>query len=257
MNKKIFSFFLLMLGLQQAFGQLADSEKFKKRAANANNVVIISPSYNAQFPFGNMKDRFGFNSNVGMMLSYRFGKSWIAGVEGNYLFGNKVKENNILANITTSEGKHITNEGYLVDTKLSEEGFSVKAVGGKVFRVSKRLPGSGIFLLGGLGYLQHKILIQAPTRLVPQLDKTYRKGYDRLSNGPVLSLGTGFMFMERKKLLNFYLGCQADIAFTRNIRAWNFDQGKKDNTQRKDIFVGVKFGFIIPVYTNKDNEDLY
>lgn len=132
-----------------------------------------------------------------MMLSYRFGKGWMAGVEGSYLFGNKVKENTILSGISTSE--HITNEGYLVDTKLSEEGFSVKAVGGKVFRVSKRLPGSGIFLLGGLGYLQHKILIQAPTRLVPQLDKTYRKGYDRLSNGPVLSLGTGFMLNRTKK----------------------------------------------------------
>jgi hypothetical protein len=33
MNKIFFSFSLLLLGLQQAFGQLADSEKFKKRAA--------------------------------------------------------------------------------------------------------------------------------------------------------------------------------------------------------------------------------
>ena len=257
MRKLIILPLFILLSLQQGFGQLSESERFKKRAANVNNVVLLSPSYNAQFPFGNMKDRFGFNSNIGMLLGYRFGKNWLVGIEGNYLFGTKVKENNILASIATSTGQHITTEGYLVDTKLSEEGFTLKAIAGKVFRVSKKLPGSGIFLMGGLGYLQHKILIKIPTRLVPQLDKTYQKGYDRLSNGPVLSLGTGFMFLERKKLLNFYLGCQADIAFTHNTRAWNFDEARKDNTQRKDIFVGVKFGFIIPVYTNKDNEDLY
>lgn len=258
MARILFSFTLLFFASSLAFGQrIEDSEKFKKRQLHANDAVLINPSYNAQFPLVDMAKRFGFNSNVGLFIGYKFGKNWFAGLEGNYLFGSMVKENQILNNISTVDGQQITNEGHINPNKLSEEGFSIKAEAGKIFRVSKKIPESGIYLLTGFGLLQHKILITQPARLVPQLDKTYRKGYDRMSNGPVLSLATGFMFTERKKLLKFNIGCQADIAFTKNRRAWNFDEERKDNTQRYDVFVGIKVGFIIPVYTNKDNVDLY
>lgn len=236
---------------------IEDSEKFKKRIAHTNDAVLISASYNAQFPFGDMKKRFGFNSNIGFFLGYKIGNNWIVGVEGNYLFGSNVKENQILNKISTADGQQITNEGRIQPNKLSEEGFSFKAEGGKIFRITKKLPQSGIYILGGVGFLQHRILITQPERLVPQLSKVYRKGYDRMSNGAVVSLATGFMFVERKSLLKFHFGCQADIAFTQNRRAWNFDEERHDDTKRMDIFVGVKFGLVIPVFTNKDNVDLY
>lgn len=236
---------------------IEDSEKFKRRMAHTDDAVIINPSYNAQFPLLDMKKRFGFNSNIGLFLGYKIGNNWIVGLEGNYLFGSNVKENQILNKISTADGQQITNEGRIQPNKLSEEGFSIKAEGGKIFRITNKLPQSGIYILGGVGFLQHRILITQPERLVPQLNKVYRKGYDRMSNGAVVSLATGFMFVERKTLLKFNIGCQADIAFTKNRRAWNFDEERKDNTQRYDMFIGVKFGIIIPVFTNKDNVDLY
>jgi hypothetical protein len=237
--------------------QLAESDKFKKREKATNNAILINPSYAAQFPFEDLKKRFGFNSNVGMLIGLRTTYNFFIGVEGNYLFGNQVKENSILKDIITEDFQVITIEGKLITPRIRQEGFSVKAVGEKVFRIFPKLKGSGLYLQAGVGFIQHKILIQAPTRLVPQLDKTYRKGYDRMSNGALLSIGSGFKFLERKKLLRFNVGCHADFGFTPNRRAWNFDEGKSDNRKRLDIFVGVKFGWIIPILINKDNVDLY
>ena len=151
----------------------------------------------------------------------------------------------------------ITNEGKQISPKISEEGFSVKAVLEKLFPFAKKLKNSGIYFNGGVGFIQHRILIRVPTRLVPQLDKTYRKGYDRMSNGALISIGTGFKFLEQKKLLSFNIGFQADIGFTKNRRPWNFDEGRKDNTERVDIFLGIKLGWIIPIQLNKDNVAQY
>lgn len=258
MRTKFIAFLPFFFALLTASAQYIEStEKFQKRQAHADDAVLINPSYNAQFPFADMKKRFGFNSNIGLFIGYKFGKNWIAGLEGNFLFGSVVKENQILNQISTPDGQQITTEGNINPNKLSEQGFSIKAEGGKIFRITKKLPGSGVYLLGGFGLLQHKILINAPSRLVPQLNSTYKKGYDRMSLGPVVSLATGFMFVERKTLLKFNVGCQVDVAFTKNQRPWNFDENRKDRTQRYDIFVGAKLGIIIPVFTNKDNVDLY
>jgi hypothetical protein len=237
--------------------QLSESDKFKKREKATNNAILINPSYAAQFPFADLKNRFGFNSNVGMLLGLRTTYNFFVGIEGNYIFGNQVKENTILNDIVTEDFQLITIEGKLITPRIRQEGFSIKAVGEKVFNVIPKLKGSGIYLQAGVGFIQHKILVQAPTRLVPQLDKTYRKGYDRMSNGALVSVGTGFKFLERKKLLSFNIGCHADIGFTQNRRAWNFDEGKSNNTNRLDIFVGAKFGWIIPILINKDNVDIY
>ncbi len=255
--KKLAFTLLLTITFIGTNAQLAESEKFKRREKSTNNAILINPSYNAQFPFGNMKQRFGFNSNVGMLIGLRTTYNWLVGIEGNYLFGRQVKETNMLSSILTEDLQLISNEGKLITPKISEEGFSIKIVGEKLFNVIPKLKGSGLYLQAGVGFIQHHILIQAPTRLVPQLDKTYRKGYDRMSYGALLSLGTGFKFLERKKLLSFNIGCQADFGFTQNRRAWNFDEGRKDNTKRLDIFVGVKVGWIIPIMINKDNVDLY
>lgn len=237
--------------------QLSESEMFKKREHQVNNAVLLNPSYTANFALLDLKSRFGFSSNISMLLGFRMNHNWMVGIEGSYLFGNKVKETDILNGIITNDLNLISIEGTQQRPKLSLEGFAVKLVGEKVFKVTSKLPGSGIFLQAGIGFLQHKILIQAPTRLFPQLDKTYRKGYDRMSNGALFSLSTGFKFLERKKLLSFNISAIAELGITQNRRAWDFDLDKKDTKKRTDLFVGVKLGWIIPILTNKDNVDLF
>lgn len=259
MNKyyKLFLLVGVVFSITLCNGQISESDMFKKREKQVNNAVLINPSYTANFSFLDLKNRFGFSSNLSMLLGFRMNHNWMVGIEGSYLFGNSVKETDILNGIITNDLNLISTEGTQQRPKLTLEGFAVKLVGEKVFKVSSKLPGSGIFLQGGIGFIQHKILIQAPTRLFPQLDKTYRKGYDRMSNGALFSLSTGFKFLERKKFLSFNIGAIAELGLTQNRRAWDFDLEKKDTKKRTDLFVGVKLGWIIPVLMNKDNVDLF
>ncbi|HEY0262027.1 MAG TPA: hypothetical protein VGB95_03315, partial [Chitinophagales bacterium] len=105
MTKKFGLFSLFFFALVSASAQyIESSEKFLKRQGHVNDALLINISYNAQFPFANMKQRFGFDSNFGLFLGYKFGKNWIAGIEGNFLYGSTVKENTMLSQISTSDG---------------------------------------------------------------------------------------------------------------------------------------------------------
>ena len=103
LNYRIFSLIILLIllslsGVLQA--QKDDEPKKKKKTIEANAAVIIAPVYTAQIPFGNMRDRFGYNSLFGFHLAYKTNKNWMIGGEANFLFGTNVKENYVLNNIS-------------------------------------------------------------------------------------------------------------------------------------------------------------
>lgn len=227
---------------------------------NYTSAFLITPAYSFQFPLGDMQKRFGGNSNIGGTLTYQFLKRWHIGVEGGFLFSNNVRENTILDSLATafdgSNAKFINAlDNSLLGVTLQERGWSVKLVAGKTIILNKKqnpLNHSGLLLLTGIGFLEHKILIDVSEEVLPQLNKTYRKGYDRLTNGVVISQFIGGIFLKHKKWLAFYGGLQADIAFTQNRRPWNFDTYSADTKKRIDAFIGIKIGWTIPVFRKKD-----
>jgi hypothetical protein len=229
-----------------------------KKNFEPNTAVLFVPNYNAQFPFGNMRDRFGFNSLVSMQLAYKMKKNWIIGAEGGFLFGNKVRENYILDNISNYYRQFINaDDGTLINVKLQERGYAIKLTVGKVVPISEKYPDAGLLFITGFGILQHKIAIDVRENVLPQLNKTYRKGYDRMSNGPVISQFIGGIFMERKKFISLYGGVQFDVAFTQNRRPYDFYTKAKDTQKRVDLFLGIKLGWIIPVFLQASDKVEY
>ena len=229
----------------------------KKRALTANNAVLISPYYSALFPMGELKQRFGFCNNVGINISLKAKHNWLIGIEGAYLFGSKVKENPIIPILTYSTGQVIGIDGTLGDARLQLSGFQIALRVGKIIPFSKKHPNSGIVVSIAPGFIQHKILININTNNYPQLDADYKKGYDRMTNGPSVAGGLGYLFLERKRFLSFYGGLDYAIGFTQERRNWNFDQMSADHHQRLDMLIGIKLIWNIPVFTNKDNEVYY
>ncbi len=59
-------------------------------------VVFISPFYELQFPFADMKADFGVNSNLGIELSLINDNNIYLSISGSFLFGSKVKDTTIL-----------------------------------------------------------------------------------------------------------------------------------------------------------------
>lgn len=241
-----------------AFAQEKDKRaQKKKKKFEPNTAFLFSPVYTAQFPFGNMQDRFGFNSLFGFAINYKMKKNWLIGLEGNFLYGTKVRDYYVLDNVSTSTGQFISQNNDLIYVRLQEHGFNVKFNFGKIVPFSEKFPDAGLLFMTGFGMLQHKISVNVRETSLPQLDKTYRKGYDRLCNGPVLSQFIGGIFMERKRFISAYAGLQFDIGFTGNRRNFDFYTKAKLNEKRIDMFLGIKVGWIIPYFMQASEKEFY
>lgn len=234
----LLSSLVLFPALSRAQGNIADSSLF---------ITHVRISYGAYLPGGHLVDRFGWNSALGFCTDVKFKSNWVVGLSGRFIFGNQVKENTI-ASLQNSEGFIIDMNGNYATVLTSQRGFTIHATGGYLIPRLGPNPNSGILLQGGIGFLQHKIRIEHDQSPVPALEGEYLKGYDRLTNGLLLTEFIGYQYLSNKRLLNFYAGIELMQGFTRNRRSYNFDTMQADRTARMDLFFGLRAGWILPLY---------
>ena len=209
---------------------------------------MVSINYAYQIPGGDLANRFGNSSSIGANFLIKTKKNYLLGVEGSYLFGNTIKEDSVLKNISTPDGFVINGNGEYADIQMYERGFNLSARFGKMFSIIGPNPNSGLFIMGGIGFLQHKIRIENAGNTVPQIAGDYVKGYDRLTNGLSTNEFIGYMHMGTNRLVSFYVGFEFIQAWTQNRRSYNFDQMKHDTDKRFDAIYGIKVGWILPLY---------
>ena len=220
----------------------------KRMIDSSLTIPMIGVSYGMQFPHADMGKRFGMYSGIGGQFGLKLKSRVYLGLKIHYIFGGNVKEDNILDNIRTSEGGIIEVGGELTDPILEMTGYSAFVSGGYLFPVIGPNPNSGILVTSGFGILQHRIKIDYRDAQIPQLNETYRKGYDRLTNGFAMNQFIGYMHFGRRKLINFYAGIEFTEAWTKNRRGYNFDQMRYDNTLRFDSSFGLRVGWMIALY---------
>lgn len=220
-------------------------------------LVPLTISYAYQLPSGEMAQRFGANSNLGFSASVKFKNNFSLGLEGGYLFGNKVNERNVLREMTTTNGVVVNQDGDPANILFFERGYTVMAFAGKVIPIAGPNPNSGILLKLGGGYLAHKLLIQHQNDVLPALEGDYLKGYDRLSAGPVGMFFAGYQHLGNNRFINFIVGFELQVAFTRSLRPYNFDSGRADNDTHVDGLSGLRAGWTFPIYKTRDNREYY
>jgi hypothetical protein len=248
MKRALFTIFLFYV----AYAEIKAQASVKDSSVN---VTLIGVKYGYYSPAGDMLSRFGVNSQLQLSVDYKFKNYWTLGVSSSYLFGKTVKEN--LFDSLSKENYFISSEGDFADVRLFERGFTISAVVGRVFAFSKKRPNSGIVFGFGTGFIQHKIRIEVIGNNLPQLDKAYKKGYDRLSNGLLLSQNLGYLYLSNNRLLNIYFGLECMEGFTQNRRSFDFDKREKDTKKRLDILYGAKVAWILPVYGKKGPNGTY
>lgn len=213
---------------------------------------MISAHYGFYLPFADMKTRFGGSSLVGGELSFKNRHNWYFGVEGDYLFGRKVKDSHFLDSLYTADSLLIGYQGTDGRVALQERGFSFEGKVGKLFPIKKFNPNSGILVTVGAGFLQHKIRIVDVDEMLYQLDGAYAKGYDRLTNGLMISQSVMFINLDPKHYLNFRIGFDCKEAFTQNRRSWNFDERRQDTSKRLDIIIGLRAAWMLPFFGRQE-----
>jgi len=247
--------FRILYALFLAAGLQASAQKSIRDSSIS--FFMLGASFQYQVPGGDMADRFGNNYNVGGFLNYKLANNWMIGLEGDFLFADKVEEDGILDSISTDDGYIIGESGEYATVYLYERGFHLLVKVGKVIPVFGPNKNSGLLLTAGAGFLQHKIKIDVDKEDVPELSNEYKKGYDRLSNGPAITEGISYMHCGSKRLINFSVGFEFTQAFTQCRRDYNFDQMKKDTTKRLDLLYGVRLTWFFPIYRTAANSFFY
>jgi hypothetical protein len=210
---------------------------------------LIYATYGYQFPGGDLADQFGSNSTIGGGLMFKTKHNWMVGVEGNFMFGQTVRNSDsLLRNISTSDGFIIDQNGYYADIVYYERGYNFLFKFGKVIPVLSPNPNCGITILAGGGYFQDKIRIHNPSNTAPQIQGDYRKGYDRLNGGLALTGSLGYMYLSNTRLLNFSLSFEFMQAWTSPYRDIDFNTGKQDTRKLSSQFYTARICWYIPLY---------
>lgn len=220
-------------------------------------MVPITLSYAYQLPGGDLADRFGPNHNVGLSASYKFKSNYSLGLEGSFLFGNQVVDRGMLSGMLTTNGVVVDQEGNPASILLFERGYTVMAFAGKLIPVAGPNPNSGMLLKLGGGYLRHHQLIETQNNVVPALEGEYAKGYDRLTAGPAVLAFVGYQHLSNNRRVNFLVGFEMMLGFTRSLRPFNFDTGRPGDSGRRDFLSGLRVGWTLPIHKTKDDRQFY
>jgi hypothetical protein len=221
-------------------------------------ATMIYPAFSFQMPGGDLKERFGISASLGPGFMLKTRNNWLLSAEADFIFGEDVKnQQRILENISTSEGWIIDGNGTYAEIHMYERGFSCMAGLGKIFSGLGPNSNSGIMLMLKGGYLQHKIRIENPDNVAPQVYGDYKKGYDKLSDGPAMSEFVGYMYLGNNRIASFFGGINFTQAWTKSRRIYDFHDMKKDDTLNFDMLYEIKLGWIIPFYKRASQEFYY
>lgn len=221
------------------------------------SMIMVRPSGALLLPGGNLNDRFGTSASIGLGVEYKTVKQFSFEINGSFIFGNNVKEDNMFDALKTDEGFVLDVNGQVANILIQERGFSTSLNFGYLFPFKKPNPNSGLEIKFGVGFLRHKIRIEHNNNTVPLLEGEYLKGYDRLTNGLMLTEFIGYRYLSNKRLLNFFVGLEFSQGFTKNRRDYNYDIMGPDNTKRLDLLNGIRVGWILPIYKQAPPEYYY
>ena len=244
--RRLLTFIALVVVTSTGFGQ------------ESTVVKLLEFKYGIQAPMGDMKDRFGGDSDLGLSFQFaNLSSTSFFGVEGIFLFGSLVKED-VVANLRTFDGLIIGLEGQGGDVGLRERGFYTGLDAGKIFKTTQAENNlTGIRAQIGLGFLQHKIRVQDNYNNIPALNKKYIKGYDRLTNGPAVHLSAGFQYENPKN--NFHFNIMGDVYGGRTSSRRDFDNltGAYLDEKRIDILAGLTLSYIVSISKTDKADHIY
>lgn len=220
-------------------------------------IPMLKFSYAAHAPSGDLADRFGWNSTLGINFSIKTKKGLFYGADGGFIFGRDIKEDGILDSIKTSQDFVINQNGNPSDIRLYERGFTVSLHVGKLFRVLAKNKNSGLLIYAGPTYFRHKIKIDDLGHQSPQLVKGYIEGYDRLTAGFGLHEFIGYVYLGNNRILNFFGGFDLTQTLTKSQRSFNYDTRVADKSTRFDMLSGIRIGWILPLYKGTPQQFYY
>lgn len=237
-----------------SFSVRAQDDLFGSTKEPPRKGLVIAANVSVDFPGADMAKRFGTSYRVGPAVMYKTLSNYMFGVKCDFILGGNVKEDSLLHGVHDPYGTFINSDGQRIGVGVFQRGYAIGLQGGKIFPIKPGNPNTGILALTGLGFVQHKILIEDKDKTIPQLRGDYIKGYDRLTNGWYLEQFVGFNMFDKNGLINFHIGLDVMAAFTAGRRDYLYDVRRPDADSRVDLLFGIRGGIYIPVFKKKSEE---
>ena len=226
-------------------------------SSDKGGAILVNFGLGLQLPGGDLSERFGFNSAVGGGVEYVFKKdTWGIELTGDFMFGRRVKTD-VLDNIRTSDGIVIGRDFFPADIFLRERGWYTFLQMNRYMDFTESPDFFGLRLGLGAGWMQHWIRLQDDNNTADQVRPPYDQGYDRLTEGIALKQFIGVQYLDDRERINFYVGVEFFEGITKSVRAFNFDERRKDNDTRLDLLFGLKFGWTLPLYFEDSGEEVF
>ncbi len=239
-------FIILILSSHFLYSQVKDS---------LLNMWLIEANYSFMIPGGDIAERYGVCNTIGGGVTYKTKTNWTLGFEANYLFGNNIKDGtSVFDNLKTESGQIINEYGEYATISLSQRGLYAGIKFGKIFPVIGPNKNSGIITNISTGWLYHHIRIENKDNNAPPVIGDYKKGYDRLIGGYTLKKFIGYQYLSNNEMLNFYFGFEFYQAWTKSLRAYNFDTMEKDDNRYKDLLYSIRVGWIFSIYKKQTDK---
>ncbi|MEZ4772088.1 MAG: hypothetical protein R3D00_02820 [Bacteroidia bacterium] len=230
----------------------------KSIADSAVSMAFLQVGYQGMITGNDLTDRFGFSSQLGMDVGYKFRKGLYLSTGLRVFFTDAVREDKLLNNLIVPGGFLIADNGTLTGIRIFGTGWVVPLSVGKVFSLNpKHNSNSGFYAEVGGQFFQHKISLFPTDEKVKAITGDYKKGYDRLTNGIGIREAVGYRYFANNGFLNFSIGFEFSQNFTQSRRSINFDTGEMDTRKRMDLLSGFSVGWIFPLYERAPDKVYY
>lgn len=231
-----------------------------KAQRSVKDSIISTPwvaiHYGLNATGGDLAKKFGTLNHIGAMAGYKTTKNWVWGFDGNFIFGSKIRIPGMFDHLVDSYGNITDINGDVALVVVNARGFNVNTMVGKVFPIFSPNENSGLYVHGGVGYVQYKARVETQEQVIPTLELDYRKGYDRYTTGVNFHQFVGYAFMANQGFVNFYGGFYIQEGLTYNRREVFFDQPDEpvSKEQMLDLQMGFKVGWFVPIYKRKPKD---
>lgn len=219
--------------------------------------LAVGINYGLDLPAADLADRYESSFHAGLSLNkYSLKLKGFFGIEGNFQFGNNVKED-VLAPFRLESGAILGNNGAPADLFLRRRGLYVGAIINKTLLSSKNNPYAGLTLGLGIGILQHNIRLLNDSNNANQVSGDYAKGYDRNTRGLATKQTLTYQHIGTNRSLNYSIGLSLTEGFTSSVRKVNFDTGLPADGRRLDMILSLEATWYLPIRESASPEEIF
>jgi len=248
MKNAFFLSFFLVLGNLATYGQGTVSD-------TTLSMSLFQFQGGLNEPFGDMGDLYGGNASIGFSFAYKTRSNLLLGADFTYIFGNTVRDaGNIMRELRNNQGDIIGIQGEPINALIQMRGLTAGFYLGKIWPIFGPNPNSGLVAKLGLVYFEHRTWIESREDEIPPIEGEYRKGYDRKRAGLAAYQFIGYQHFSDSRFANFFAGFDFYQGFTTDYRSYNIDEMQRTNGDYFDLMVGLRVGWVIPVYRQEANK---